>query len=446
MNPEMLSLTAASQAIRDGSLSPVEYAKALFARIDKVEPQVRAWVTLDRDAVLAEARRCETEARTKQFRGPLHGVPIGIKDLFYTKGLHTTMGSQPFRDFVPQHDSRAVERLKEAGAIVLGKTVTTMFANLDPGPTRNPWNVAHTPGGSSSGSAAAVAARMCPAAIGSQTVGSVGRPAAFCGIPSLMSTQQRVSLSRVWPLAWSLDHVGMFGRSVADLAIMLDAMSETPVERPAPPRTYRIGVIRDFFYEHATQEAQSLNDALVKKLADAGFQVGEAGLPPIFDAAHPTLRMIMRSETASAHEVVFPPNRDTYAPKIRALVETGMLVDASDYLRARRIRRKYQHEMAKLFERFDVLLTPAAPGTAPEGITTTGDPVMNGPWTLADFPTMTLPHALGANGLPIGVQLSAPPLQEGLLLAVGKAVESLVNFEILPPLRGLESKTIPSQG
>jgi aspartyl-tRNA(Asn)/glutamyl-tRNA(Gln) amidotransferase subunit A len=425
MNPEALSLSAAAAAIRDGSLSPVEYVNALFARIDAVEAEVRAWVTVDREAVLVEARKCEAEAREKRFRGPLHGIPVGIKDLFYTKGLRTTMGSPLFRDFIPEHDARAVARLKEAGAIILGKTVTTMFANLDPGPTRNPVNLAHTPGGSSSGSAAAVSARMCPAAIGSQTVGSVGRPAAFCGVASIVPTQQRISLRNAWPLAWSLDHVGMMARSVADLEIMLDVMSESPVEKAEGRRSYRIGIVRDFFYEHATNEARVLNDKLAQKLGDAGFQIEEVRLPEIIDVANPTVRMIVRSETASVHEKLFPTNRETYAPKIRAMVETGMLVPAEDYVRARRVRRKYQREMIRLFEKFDVLMTPAAPGTAP-GPETTGDPVMNGPWTLADFPTMTLPHAAGANGLPIGVQLSGAPLQEGLLLAIAKAVESVV--------------------
>jgi aspartyl-tRNA(Asn)/glutamyl-tRNA(Gln) amidotransferase subunit A len=426
MNPDALSLIAASQAIRDGSLSPVEYTNALFARIDRLEPEVHAWVTIDREAVLAEARKCEAEAHSKRFRGPLHGIPVGIKDLFYTKGLRTTMGSPLFRDFVPQEDSHAVARLKEAGAIILGKTVTTMFANLDPGPTRNPVNLGHTPGGSSSGSAAAVGARMCPAAIGSQTVGSVGRPAAFCGVASIMPTQQRISLRNAWPLAWSLDHVGIMGRSVADLEIMLDAMSETPVEKTERRRPFRIGIIRDFFYRHATHEAQVLNDKLAEKLAAAGFEMQEVSLPAIFEVANPVVRTIIRSETASVHEKIFPPNRETYGPKIRAMIEMGMLVPAEDYVRARRVRRKYQAEMMRLFGKCDALMTPAAPGTAPEGITTTGDPVMNGPWTLADFPTMTLPHATGANGLPIGVQLSGPPLQEGLLLAVARAVEAVL--------------------
>jgi aspartyl-tRNA(Asn)/glutamyl-tRNA(Gln) amidotransferase subunit A len=426
MNPDALSLTAAAQAIRDGSLSPIEYVKALFTRIDQAESEVHAWVTIDREAVLAEARKCEDEAGGKRFRGPLHGIPVGIKDIFYTKGLRTMMGSPLFRDFVPEEDSRAVARLKEAGAIILGKTVTTMFANLDPGPTRNPVNVRHTPGGSSSGSAAAVGARMCPAAIGSQTVGSVGRPAAFCGVASIMPTQQRISLRSVWPLAWSLDHVGMMARSVKDLELMLDVMSEIPVEKTERRPPYRIGIIRDFFYKHATNEARLVNDKLADRLAGAGFQVEEASLPAIFEAANPIVRTIIRAETASVHEKLFPSNREAYAPKIRAMVETGMLVPAEDYVRARRVRRKYQKEMIRLFEKFDVLMTPAAPGTAPEGITTTGDPVMNGPWTLADFPTMTLPHAAGANGLPIGVQLSGPPLQEGLLIAVATAVESVI--------------------
>jgi Asp-tRNA(Asn)/Glu-tRNA(Gln) amidotransferase A subunit family amidase len=426
MNPETLSLAAAVHGIRDGTLSPVEYVNAFLTRIDAAEAEVCAWVTIDREAVLAEARKCEEEARNKRFRGPLHGIPVGVKDIFYTKGLRTTMGSPLFREFIPEQDARAVARLKEAGAIVLGKTVTTMFANLDPGPTRNPVNVAHTPGGSSSGSAAAVGARMCPAALGSQTVGSVGRPAAFCGVASLVPTQQRISLRNVWPLAWSLDHVGMMARSAADLEILLGAMTESPVEKVDAGRKYRIGVIRDFFYAHATNEARVLNDRLAERLAGAGFQIEEVSLPQIFEVANPVVRTIIRSETASVHEKLFPANRETYSPKIRAMVETGMLVPAEDYVRARRVRRKYQRDMARLFEKFDALMTPAAPGTAPEGITTTGDPVMNGPWTLADFPTMTLPHAVGANGLPIGVQLSGPPLGEGVLLSVAKAVESVI--------------------
>lgn len=315
----------------------------------------------------------------------------------------------------------------------MGKTVTTMFANLDPGPTRNPWNLGHTPGGSSSGSAAAVAARMCPAAIGTQTVGSVGRPAAFNGIVSIVPTRETISLAGVFPLAWSLDHAGAFGRSVADVELMFDAMKRS---QPGIPQTarriFRIGLVRGFFYENATAEARSLNDRLADKLAGSGAEVEEAALPGIFALGPLILRAIVRTEAAAIHEQLFRSAPASYGPKLRTLIETGMLMEGVDYLRARRLRRQYQRDMTRLFEKFDAIMTPATPGTAPEGIGTTGDPVMNGPWTLANFPTMTLPNALGSNGLPIGVQLSGPPLQEPLLLEIAKAVESVAGFSARP--------------
>jgi len=428
MNLERLSVIEAASAIRTGKLSPVEYVESLFRVIDGIEGRLQAWVTIDRGRVMEDARACEAEARAWKLRGPLHGVPVGVKDIFYTQGLRTTMGSTVFKDFVPDVDARAVTKLKEAGAIVMGKTVTTVFANLDPGPTRNPWNLEHTPGGSSSGSAAAVAARMCPAAIGSQTVGSVGRPAAFCGVASIVPAQERISLSKVFPLAWSLDHVGAFARSVADLEVMLDAMTESPIERFSITKPVRVGVVRDFFYENATQDARALNDRLATQLANAGFQVREARLPGIFELQQVILKTILRAETASIHERLFAKHADTYGPKLRALIETGMLIHAGDYVAARRLRRKYQREMARLFEHFDVLMTPAAKGAAPRGIETTGDPVMNGPWTLTNFPTMTLPHALTTDGLPIGVQLTGPPMKEGLLLEIAKSIEAVVQF------------------
>lgn len=436
MNLEDLSLTNAATAIRSGSLSPVDYAQALLSRIEATENGIQAWVTNPRKAVLAEARRCEDEARNKNFRGALHGVPVGIKDIFYTKALKTTMGSVVFKDFVPDEDAAAVTKLKQAGAIILGKTVTTQFANLDPGPTRNPWNLEHTPGGSSSGSAASVAARMCPAALGTQTVGSVGRPAAFCGVASLMPARQRISLKNVFPLAWSLDHAGIFARSVIDLRLMLDVMSESPTAHGVRPQNpVRIGFIRGFFFENATLETRTSIEALAGRLAAAGFEVEEARLPQIFDIQQAILRTILRSETSSIHERLFAEHAATYGLKLKTLIETGMLVEAADYLHAKRLRRKYQREMGRLFEKFDVLMTPAARGTAPEGIGTTGDPVMNGPWTLSDFPTMTLPYALAANGLPLGIQLTGPPLQESLLLEIGAQIETVIGWKGQPSKR-----------
>jgi len=434
-NLEDLSLVDAAAAIRLGNISSVEYANALLARIDRVEPRVQAFVTIDREAVLAEAKLCDAEAAAKHFRGPLHGVPIGVKDIFYTKGLRTTIGAAPFQNFIPDRDADVVLKLKQAGAIILGKTVTTVFVFLDPGPTRNPWNLNHTPGGSSSGSAAAVAARMCAGAIGSQTVGSVGRPAGYNGLVSLVPTQSRVSLKNAFPLSWPLDHAGVFGRSVADVEIQLKAIAESPIDAATQKRPIRIGVIRDFFYDNATPETKTLQDKFLGTLASApGFRIEEARLPAAFDLCQPVLRTILRADVAAVHENLFPAHPTAYGPKLRELIETGMLVSAEDYLHARRLRRHYQREMARLFESFDVLLTPAAPGPAPAGIEATGNAVMNGPWALADFPTMTLPYGLADNGLPLGIQLSGPPLAEGPLLQPASAIESAADFKEKPCL------------
>jgi aspartyl-tRNA(Asn)/glutamyl-tRNA(Gln) amidotransferase subunit A len=432
-NLEELSLVESASLIKTGEVSSEEYARALLTHMDRIEPRVQAFVTVDRDAVIAEAKRCDAEASTNRFRGPLHGVPIGVKDVYYTKGLRTTVGAAPFQNFVPDCDADLVIQLKKAGAIILGKTVTTVFVFLDPGPTRNPWNLEHTPGGSSSGSAAAVAARMCAGAIGSQTVGSVGRPAAYNGVVSLMPTQSRVSMKNAFPLSWPLDHAGIFGRSVADVELQLKAISQSPIETSNPRRPFRVGVIRDFFYENATPEARTLQDGFLGMLASAPeFIVDEAKLPPAFELNQPILRTILRADVAAIHKELFAAHPTAYGPKLRELIETGMLVSAEDYIHARRLRRMFQREMMRLFESFDVMLTPAAPGPAPAGIGATGSAVMNGPWSLADFPTMTLPYALAANGLPLGIQLSGPPLAEAALMRVASAIESVATFKEIP--------------
>ena len=436
MSLENFTLTEAAGAIRKGTLSPVEYVRALFARVDSVEPRVQAWTTIDREAVLAEARQLEMEAQKKQYRGPLHGIPVGVKDIFYTKGMRTTMGSNAFASFVPTYDADVVRKLKHAGAIIMGKCVTTILVFLDPGPTRNPWNTNHTPGGSSSGSAAAVAARMCPVSIGSQTVGSVGRPGAYNGVVSIMPTQSRISLAGAFPLAWSLDHVGAFSRSVADLEVLVDSLSESPLlghaTRTGTPRL-RIGIAKGFFFEKADTESRAGIEALAQKLEASGFQISEISLPPIFELHPAILRTVVRVEAAEAHRNLIRSKPEAYGPKLRDLVQMGELIDARDYLRARRIRRHFQRDMARIFEHVDAVLTPGAPGPAPEGMAT-GDPVMQAPWTLADFPTMTLPSGLASKGLPLGIQLTAAPLHEGLLLEAAKAIESVIGFQAKPSL------------
>ncbi len=422
MKFENLTLTGAAAAIRSGEISPVEYVRALLSHIEDREPEIRAWVTLDADRALEEAKACETEAKAGRFRGALHGVPVGIKDIFYTAGLRTTAGSRFLQDFVPGKDAASVTQLKKAGAIVLGKTVTTEFASFDPGPTRNPANPGHTPGGSSSGSAAAVGACMIPAATGTQTVGSIGRPAAYCGVVGFMPTQSRVSRKGVFPVSWSLDHIGGLCRSVADAKLMLEALSGVPV--PAADRSgpLRVGVVRGFFSENATPEIHDLHEAFLKTLAGPDLLLEEAPLPQIFEVQAAILAILLKTEVASAHTEFYRENSALYSKKLRGLVETGMLVGAQDYLRALRLRKAYQKEMTRLFERFDILLSPGAKDTAPEGLGYTGDPGFSGPWALADFPTLTLPAGKASNGLPVGIQISAAPMNDGMMFHAGDLI------------------------
>ena len=222
--PELheLSVAEAAAQIREGTLSPVALAESLLARIDALDGDLQAWVTIDRDAVISAAQQREAEVQRGEPLGPIHGVPVGLKDIFYTEGMLTACGSKVYADFVPEFDATSVAKIKAAGGVILGKAVTTEFASSDPSPTRNPWNLEHTPGGSSSGSSAAVAARMVPAALGSQTGGSTCRPAAYNGIVGVKPTYGRISRYGVTPLSWSLDHVGILTRTVADGALDAD--------------------------------------------------------------------------------------------------------------------------------------------------------------------------------------------------------------------------------
>ena len=240
MEPRDLTIAQASQAIAGGKLSPPELMESLLEQIRELEPSLKAWVTLDEEAALRSARDAEAEISSGGPRTPLHGIPIGVKDIYYTKGVLTTAGAPQYRDFIPGYDATSVAKLKDAGAIILGKAVTTQFADGDPSPTFNPWHREHTPGGSSSGSAVAVAARMCPAALGSQTGGSTLRPAIYNGVVGLKPTYGRISRYGVVPFAWSLDTVGIIARTVNDTALLLQAMAGHDCQRrQLIPRTRR---------------------------------------------------------------------------------------------------------------------------------------------------------------------------------------------------------------
>ena len=436
MASENLSVVAISNRILKRESSALETTTLFLDRIARSDSSIQAWTTVDSEGALRQAEFLDKETEANRYRGPLHGIPIGLKDIFDTRGLRTTMGSPLFENHVPDRDAVVVRRLKEAGAVVLGKTVTAEFAYFDPGPTRNPWNLDHTPGGSSSGSAAAVAAGMCPAATGTQTAGSIGRPAAFCGIVGLMPTASRVSPEGIFPNSWSLDHVGSFGRTVEDVSIMTSAMAGRALSDATAleGNDIRIGVVREFFQANTTPEAWDLHEQLIDKLRTSGVGIQDLSLPPTFGIAVAALRTIMRVELAAAHDELYARHGDKYGVNLRGMIESGLLLSATDYLRARRLRRSYQKEMLDLFKSCDVILSPGARGTAPEGIGRTGDPIISTPWTLADFPTLSLPVGLGPDHLPLGVQLSGAPLEEGPLIRTGKWFEQFVGFEGQPVL------------
>src|SRR6266508_1797217 len=334
-----------ARRIRAGSLSPVDLLMACLKRIEAVDPVVQAWVHLDREAAVRVAEQREVEARAQRLLGALHGVPLALKDIFDAAGLPTTGGAGSFAHRRPAADATSVARLRAAGGIVLGKVTTTAFAFLDPSPTRNPWNPEHTPGGSSSGPAAAVAARMVPLAFGSQTGGSVLRPAAYCGVVGLKPSYGRISRRGVLPLAWTLDHPGVLCRTVEDAALLLQAMAGPDAADPGcsslaaddyvaaarAPRPPRLLVLDDFL-ARAQPEARESFERTVADLAAAGARIGRAAFPSRAEALISTHAVVMQSEVASVHRRLLEQHADRYAPRIRAYVETGALVTAADYV------------------------------------------------------------------------------------------------------------------
>lgn len=446
MSLHELGVVDAARAIRRKEVSPVDLVEALLARIDAVDARVKAWALVDRAGARAAAHQAADEVSRGVFRGPLHGVPFGAKDIFYSAGLPTEAGSTVMAGFVPSYDATSVARLKAAGAILLGKLHTTEFATYDPAPTRNPWNLACTPGGSSSGSAAAVAARMIPLSLGTQTIGSNVRPASYCGLVGLKPTFGRISTRGVLALSYTQDHVGLMARSVEDIALALNVTAghdpgDPSSSRAAVPdylgasarrRAPRVGLLREFF-ERATGEVAGITAQAVNRLSRAGAVVEEAKLPPSFRAVHASAYLITRSDTASIHAERFAEKAELYRPAIRGAIEMGMLIPGDLYVRALRIRRQFRREMAPLLDRYDILVTPTTPAPAPEGMAT-GDPQFQVPWSLSGLPSITVPCGLSASGLPLGLQLVSGAFAEAPLLAAAAWCEDVLGRNPAPPL------------
>jgi Asp-tRNA(Asn)/Glu-tRNA(Gln) amidotransferase A subunit family amidase len=433
-NLNLLSASEAARLIRDGVISSEQLVEACLARVRETDGQIQAWAFLDSDHALAQARAADQSRLSGQPTGPLHGVPVGIKDIFDTAGMPTENGSVLYAGRSPSRDATVVARLRAAGAVIMGKTVTTEFAYFFPGKTRNPHNPEHTPGGSSSGSAAAVAAEMVPLAVGSQTNGSTIRPAAYCGVIGFKPTHGLISRHGILSLSRTLDHVGLFARSIDDitlLAAQLVGYDENDADtRPRaripfvevaaeePPLPPMFAFVKTPYWERADDDTKEGFAELIEQL---GERVEEIELLPSAIDAWELHRTIMEAEMAVNLEREWDKGRDRLSEQLQALLERGRSVRAIDYQRALSRIAPIHESFVELFEqRYDAILTPAATGAAPKGLSSTGDPVFCTLWTLCGMPAISLPLLQGANGLPLGVQLIGPRNGDARLLRTAR--------------------------
>ena len=411
-SPSDLTASAALALIRDGELSATELVQACLDRIAEREDVVRAWQFLDPTGALAAARALDE--LPKDQRGPLHGIPVGLKDIIDTAGMPTEYGSPVYAGHRPTADAACVQRLQEAGAVVLGKTVTTEFATWSPARTTNPHDPAHTPGGSSSGSAAATGDRMVPLALGTQTVGSTIRPASFCGATAMKATPGRLDLTGFKRTSARLDTMGMFARDVADLALVWEVLGGPPGDRSAPPgtdRELRIGMARTPWWDQADEDSRHAMAVAAAQLDAQPIDL-PAGSEDVV-AAHD----LIANADVSRH--LLPEYRrapELISEVMHQKIAAGLETTAAAYLDAVRITDRLRHRTAALFETVDVLLVPAVTGEAPAGLDWTGDPIFCRPWSMLGNPAVTVPITTGRRGLPVGVQLVAGHGKDGDVL------------------------------
>ena len=428
-----LSATDAARAIRDGAISSEQLVQACLARIREVEPQVEAWQFLDPTHAPAQARARDQDRSQGRTIGALHGVPVGIKDIIDTADMPTEDGTVLHAGRTPAHDAAVVAMLRAAGAVIMGKTVTTECAYFHPGKTRNPHNPEHTPGGSSSGSAAAVAAGMVPLALGSQTNGSVIRPAAFCGVYGFKPTHGLVPRNGILKLSRTLDHVGMFARTLEDVALLAEQMvgcdELDPDTRPRaripfqtitaeePPLAPLLAFVKGPAWDRAEAETKAAFAELVGELGD---RVAEVELPDTAQRALDWHCTIMEAEMTANLDLEWERGRERLSERLRALLARGHEVRALEYQQALARIPILNEGFGEIFTRYDAILTPAAPGAAPKGLGATGDPSFCTLWTLLGVPALNLPLMRGGNGLPLGVQLVGPRHDDARLLRTAR--------------------------
>ena len=418
MPPWALSAADALARLRGGELGCEELVRSCLQRIEETEPAVRAWVHLDPEHALRQARAADEHRRGGADPGPLHGLPVGVKDIFDTREWPTECGTPLMAGRRPRSDTHVVSLLKAAGAVIMGKTVTTELALYSPGKTTNPHDPRRTPGGSSSGSAAAVAMGMVPLAIGSQTNGSVIRPAAYCGVVGYKPTHGLISRTGVLALSRPLDTVGVFARSLEDAALLAEPLlgydERDPDMRPRagpglraavasdPPVTPQFAFVRSPTWEQVDGDARAGFEALAERLGDACDAVE---LPEPFERALDCHRTLMGADIAKNLAGLYERGKDRLSDVLRAMIEEGQAVLAVDYNRALDLAAVLEAGLERLFERYDAIITPATCGQAPLGLESTGSPALCTTWTLTGVPAVSLPLLEGADGMPVGVQL-----------------------------------------
>ncbi len=427
-----LGLKEVARRVAIGELSSEAYTQALLARIKEKEPEIQAWAWMDAEHALEAARKLDAKRRAGSFLGPLHGLPIGVKDILLTRGVPTGMGSKIYARYVPDHNAEVVDRLEAAGGFFLGKTVTTEFAFMVPAKTRNPWNTTHTPGGSSSGSAAAVACGMVAAAIATQTNGSVIRPAAFCGVVGYKPGKGVLSPEGILPFSPTLDQPGVIARTVEDAAFVAARIAHskwalspqvTALHNPPLLIAYRTHLW------HLASEAQRerfRHD--IETYRAAGAVVEDLEMPSIFNESHRVHRCIMLFEAARAAREVRAAYRDLISEFLNKALDEGEAISEAEYRSALEKRLAMKRTFTGLLDDHDAIVTAPAPGEAPS-LETTGDPSLCTLWTLLGVPAITIPTGLGPHGLPLGLQIIGNPGESNHLLATAAWCERLAGFK-----------------
>ena len=417
-----LSLREAAQHIREGRLTSVEVTRACLARCARLEPRVQAWEYLAPERAMEQAEVRDAALQAGDAPGPLHGVPLGIKDIIDVAGMPTTMGSEVYAGAIADTSASIVLSLEAAGAVILGKTVTTEFAYYTPNKTRNPWNPEHTPGGSSMGSAAAVAAGMACAALGSQTNGSVIRPAAFCGVVGFKPTLGVIPLDGVLAFAGTLDTIGVFARSVPDAARVASVIAApeglVPGSIPALSGPPRLAAVRSPVWDSADDIGRRAFAEAIAALRRAGASVDEVELPRPFEQGHDAHRAIMAYEGALNMGDMQRRYRDRLSARLNLLLDEGAAIPRARYESALTTRSRLQEAYAAFLEGYAALITPPAPGEAPATLDETGNPVFCTLWTLLGVPAITVPAGRGARGLPLGLQIVGAPRHDAALLSL----------------------------